>query len=295
MLAFHPSNPFRPVNWRWELARTHREKRTKFQLTTDQFAVEAFKFQKRMDKCKDDDDRYRLMDAHPELYSAYLIFRRGDNDDKHPMRYALEARLLADQSYREIAMLLGLNVKTIEYYEKLFFNIEGKLQNSDYIMTCVLGPSIHSGLSDRDYDLLWKLFGYLYGPVVLDSFISTTSRKFKPETNAEVDTALAEDTRSSIQRKVAVIARTYTVNPFSQSELLHIYARLLEVEKDMGQEKAHDVILQNVQVMMDKLPFKLSDDKQVGSAEVRTQQLLELSTGQEPNIIELAFPEKKND
>jgi len=63
----------------------------------------------------------------------------------------------------------------ISLYERIFFNVNEKLKNRDYIMTCVIGPSVHSGLSDRDFDLLWKLFGYLYGPVVLNAFVHTTS------------------------------------------------------------------------------------------------------------------------
>jgi hypothetical protein len=306
MLQFHPSNPFRPVAWRWEQARLLREKKIRTAAkTADRHTLMAYKFQLGMEKCKDDVDRWTLMEQYPDLYSAYLIHRRGDDEDRHPLRFALEARLLSGQPEAEISDLLGISTSTVLIYERLFFNVKEKLRHNDYIMTCVLGPSVHAGLSDRDYDLLWKLYGYLYGPAVLDSFISTTSRKFRPETLNEVDAALADDARSALQRKVATVARTFVINPFSQSELLNIYARFLEVEKETNSGKAQDVILQNIQVMLDKLPWQSGGetiaanphiaDYDKSAMELRTEELLQVSVGKAitdaPETNGLTFPE----
>lgn len=310
MFQYHPSNPFRSVAWRWELARTVREKKVRgsARVKLDDKVNLALKFQARLHKCNDDTDRWGVMDVFPDIYAAYLIHKRGNEDDRHPLRFVIEARLLAGQVPAEIAVSTGLTTACVEWYEQLFFNVADKLTRTDYIMTCVMGPSVYAGLSDRDYDLLWKLFGYIYGPTVLDSFISTSSRKFRPETMGEVDVALADDARSSIQRKVAIVARTYAVNPFSQSELLNIYARLLENEKESNNGKAQDVIMQNIQVMLDKLPWQSGGDDVAGqmqishydkgAVELRTNELLTLSVGkdlpQEVNTAAMVFPEPSN-
>lgn len=285
------------------MARLLREKKSRAnaKLGLDQYTKEALKFQLGMAKCTDDIARWDLMVQYPDLYAAYLIFDRSNNEERHPMRYAVEARILAGQTSQEIAALLGVTPDAVEYYERVFFNVRDKLKNSDYVMTCVLGPSVHSGLSDRDYDLLWKLFGYIYGPAVLDSFISTTSRRFRPETLGEVDATLADDARSALQRKVAIVARTFTINPFSQSELLNIYTRFLEVEKESNNGKAQDVIMQNIQVMLDKLPWTGGDGAHdpllkahdISAIELRTDELLAISSGKGPayEIEEPAFPE----
>ncbi len=307
MFQFHPANPFRPVNWRWERARIVGEKASKaINAKTDAWIDRAAAFWTSLNRAKDEIGRYALMDDNPIMYSAYLIYNSGGDEDRHPLRHAIEARLLAGQTYEDIAERIGIEPETIEAYERLFFNVTEKLKNSDYIMTCVLGPSVHSGLTDREYDLLWKLFGYLYGPVVLDAFILATSRRFRPEQPNEVDIALAEDARSSLQRKVAVVARTFTVNQFSQSELLNTYTRLLEVEKTTDSAKAQDVIMQNIQIMLDKLPLASGPENQsvqltkydeYGS-ELRTDELIKASVGEdidEPKQIEdLTFPEPKN-
>lgn len=308
MFQFHAANPFRPTNWRWERARLYREKKLRNfkKQNEDIWTIDATKFQISLFKCKEDYDRWRMMELYPDIYSAYLIYRRGDDEDRHPMRYAIEARILAGQHYSEISGKLGISPRVIEYYEKLFFNVIEKLDFPDYIMTCVIGPSVQSGLSDRDFDLLWKLFGYLYGPAVLDTFITTTSRRFKPENLNEVDVTLSEDARSSIQRKVAIVARTFTINPFSQTELLNLYARLLELEKESSGSKAHDVILQNVQIMLDKLPFSIADADNVNeldnmAAELSSNELLELANSNKrleysEELSTIKFPEiKEND
>lgn len=306
MFQFHPANPFRGTAWRWEQARLMREKKVRIAAkTADKHVLQAYKFQIALEKCKDDVDRWTLMEQYADLYSAYLIHRRGDDEDRHPMRFAIEARLLSGQQDREIAELLGISVSAVELYERLFFNVKEKLKHTDYVMTCVIGPSVHAGLSDRDYDLLWKLYGYLYGPTMLDAFISTTSRRFRPETLNEVDAALADDARSALQRKVATVARTFVINPFSQSELLNIYARFLEVEKETNSGKAQDVILQNVQVMLDKLPWQSGSEGLAASGhiadydrsavELRTDELLQVSVGKaitdRPETKELTYPE----
>lgn len=309
MLQFHPSNPLRAVNWRWERARIMREANKERSLgtrTTDEYVLAAYNFQKKLFKCKDEVDRYELMDSDPDLFGAYLIYHRNDPQERNPARFAIEARLLSDQPDFEIAQKLGTSAGVIHTYEKLFFNVRDKLQNSDYVMTCVMSPAVHAGMTDRDYDLLWKLFGYLYGPVALDTFVTSTSRKFRPTSFAEVDAALAEDVRSSLQRKVAIVARTFTINPFSQSELLNTYARFLELEKDSGNEKSRDVILQNVQVMLDKLPVRvgnvnvsqpeLINKYDSGAIEMCTNELLAASDGEDimpTDVADLKFPEVK--
>jgi hypothetical protein len=307
MIQFHPNNPMRAVTWRWERARLMREgkSRTVGRRSADPVVKAAYRFQMGLSKCKDDVDRYDLMEEYPALYGAYLIYQRGDDADRHPLRFAIEARLLAGQADYDIAARLGMSPDVIDMYEALFFNVKEKLANTDYIMTCVISPSVHAGLTDRDYDLLWKLFGFIYGPVVLDSFIHTTTRSYRPESASEVDAALAEDTRSSLQRRVAVVARTYTVNAFSQSELLNIYTRLLEMEKEMGGQKNKDLIMQNVQVMVEALPFRpgskpgeqpaLLSQYDSGGVELRTDELMSISSGTDittrSEIENLTFPQ----
>lgn len=306
MYQYHPANPFRPVNWRWEYARIMREKHSRTVAKASRYdrdVLDAHKFQIALNKCCDDIGRWELMDKYPDIYAAYLIFSRGAAEDKHPLRYVIEARILAGQEPKEIADVAGVKTEVIRYYSNIFFDVKDKLNHSDYIMTCVIGPSVYAGLTDRDYDLLWKLFGYIYGPAVLDSFIITTSRRFRPANSGEVDAALADDARSALQRKATVVARTFTVNPFSQTELLNIYARFIEVEKDQNSGKAHDVIMQNIQIMMDKLPWKSGGiegneipdalrDHYQGAVEYRTEEVMAISAGQKIEEIERpTFPE----
>jgi len=64
----------------------------------DPWVRRAWKFQAKLAKCNDDLDRWDLMEDNPDLYCAYLIHSRGGGDEKHPLRYVVEARLLAGQT-----------------------------------------------------------------------------------------------------------------------------------------------------------------------------------------------------
>jgi len=308
MIQFHANNPFRPANWRWERARLLREKliRGVHSQNLDPWINQAYRFQVKLARCRDDADRWDLMERWPDIYQAYLIYTQSGNDERNPLRFAIEARLLASESSSRIGELSGIPAVVIELYERLFFNVKEKLDNPDYIVNCIIGPSVHSGLSDRDYDLLWKLLGYLYGPIILNSFIHSSGASFRPASQAEVDSCLAEDMKHSLRRKATVIARTFSINPFSQSELLNVYARFLELERTMDGGKAHDIILQNIQVMMEKLPWQsahLSVDQagagkyDGGKAELRTDELLMIPMGSKPaeDLQAITYPEPHNE
>ena len=216
MLAYHFANPLRVPNWDGSVLGSRENRiRGATKRTNDKWLIDAYRFQIALAKCKDEADRYELMDKYPDIYGAYLIYNRGDAEERHPARFAIEARILASQSDYDIARRMGIRPEVIAIYENVFFNVRDKLSNKDYISTVVMGPSIYAGLTDRDYDLLWKLYGYMYGPVALDAFINSTSRTFRPEKIEEVDAALAEDIKSTLVKKVAVTMRTFTINQFS--------------------------------------------------------------------------------
>jgi hypothetical protein len=277
----------------------------------DPWFEEVRAFWGRLAKCTEEQHRWDLMVRSPTVYGAYLIYQRGETEDQHhPLRYVLEARMLAGQTSAAIARLVGLEEPVVDYYGRIFFDVADRLRNRDYIMTCVLGPAVTAGMSDRDFDLLWKLYGYLYGPVVLDNFIYTTSESMRPDTPDAVAAALAGDARQTLTRKAAIVSRTFSINQFSQSEILNLYARLLEIETARGQEKAQDLIMSNISAMMDKLTFTMGDtpddalhaprmityDK--GAAELNTDELMRVTTGQDAGVsdevVNLKYPEPLN-
>ena len=79
-------------------------------------------------------------------------------------RFAIEARLLARQTNREIAFHEGCAEEYVEVYEAVYFNVRERLRYRDCIVNTVFREAASRGIQGRDYDLVWKLAGYFHGP-----------------------------------------------------------------------------------------------------------------------------------
>lgn len=323
MLQYHPENPFRPVFWRWERARLIREGALKGipRKYEDEWILGALKLQQSLAKCRGVVDHHMLMEKNPGLYYAWVAHSPGDDGTGTPLRFAIEARLLAGETPEKVANKLGCGTEMVMWYEKVFFNVMEKLQFSDYIMTCVISPAIHTGLSPQEYDILWKVFAYLYGPLVLDAFVQTMPTRHIAETPEEVDIKMTGDIQASIRRKSAIAARTYSLNNFTQEGLLNIYARFMELEKASDAGAAKDTFLNTVNVVLSSMPFAdgegairpdqgaadvkllkvdhpLLEHYDRTGAELRTDELLAVTTGRDlsnrVDLEDMKFPEPQD-
>ena len=61
-------------------------------------------------------------------------------DPDRRLRQILEAWLLTNASFSEIAKRFATDPLTIEYFEQLFFNIRDRMQHKDWIAKIILGP-----------------------------------------------------------------------------------------------------------------------------------------------------------
>lgn len=310
MLQYHPSNPLRAPDWRWERARIIREtgKNVGVRTKEDEWTKSAIKFQKDLFGCKDDFARYNLIEKYPQIYFAYLL--HGVDDKKQLMRSEVEARILADESFEDIAERCGCEVETINLFEKLFFNVTDKLKNTTYILHQVMGPAIHRGMYEKDHDLLWKLYGYFCGGNVVDALTSTFTSKSKPETPEQIDALFVDDTRATMRRKAALAARSVGINEYTQLRILEIYAQFMEIEKDSASGGGGEsLILENIKTMMNALPWstgveaKKSKSKMITfydnqSAELRSDEILTIGAGLETDkhlsLANMKFPEAKS-
>lgn len=310
MIQYHPSYPMRPVDWRWERARIIRETQKKISRKSkeDDFTVLALRFQKKLFKCKNDYDRFDLIDKHPDIYFAYAI--HNEDDKKITIRSEIEARILANETSEKIADRCGCSIETIDLYEKLFFNVREKLKNTTYILHQVMGPAIHKGMYERDHDLLWKLYGYFCGSAVLDALTTTFTNPVKPETPEQVDALFVDDTRAVMRRKAAIAARTVSVNDQTQLRILEIYAQFLEIEKEAeGGASGESLIMNNIETMMLALPWatgsnaagvnnRLIQHYDNQAAELRADETVAVGAGLESqehlDLVNITFPEAPN-
>jgi len=143
-------------DWRWlraqEIADAHSSPR---RVGDDKYVKKAYKFLMRMRR-NDPKVDARLKSEYPQLYHAFRMY-----DNPTPMRWMLEAGVMADQPPSELALYLNTDEHIIETYERTFFDVRDALNNPGCIRANVLGLAVTaSGTLPDSPDILWKVIAY---------------------------------------------------------------------------------------------------------------------------------------
>lgn len=217
-----------------------------------------------------------LADKYPDMFWAHHIFLQ----DAHPTKYAIEAYLLARETNAQVGFRCNADPSIVRAYEAVFFNIRHKLRHPAYVINVVLGSAVHRGITDRQYDLMWKLYAYMGGPYVLDMMIQKLpAPAWAPDSNAVPsfwqDVAVASMRMKAAQSSVAV-----PVNNQNHLAILDLYNKYVEIERTTeSQGQAKEAVLENIQAMMRGLPYSVAGQ---GSREQERQHPLFLrSSGAE--------------
>jgi hypothetical protein len=273
-MSIHVSrdNPYRPADWRWQRAigvieeTQPRPGRKQDGHQGHAWIKKAIRFKLAYDEAGEDPlAQRRLLDRMPAVYWAHYAYQ----NEHQQMRWDIESQILARCTDHEIAFSCGVAPEVVDAYENLFFNVRDKLHHKRYITHCVLGHSIQRGLSEREYDLLWKLYGYFYGPHVLEVLVTKMVNPVWCTTPDTVNSTLQDDAIASMKFKAALAAKTIPVNNNTQVDLLHVFTKFVEVERTTDSVgKAQNQILDHIEAMMVTLPFN------VGGRDPRTAELV---------------------
>ncbi len=315
MIEISRDNPRRPPDWRWQRAchlvedldagdRIGYDRRR-----DDEWVREAARFRRDLDRCEDDVAIRTLSEDKQDLYWAHDIYQ----DAGSPYKEEIEARLLSRTEPSLISEKVGVSLDTVDWYERLFFNINEKLDTPAYIYHTAIGPELHRGLTEREYGKLWKYYAYMYGPAMLDSLVSQSVDVAAPSSPAEVKEAWKDDGIGSLIRKQAIAARTTPINSFTQMDLLHIWAKFVEIEQGADiATSSSNALTTNVEAFLELMPKMLVGSRVVDEVfpridsfdqqghELRTHELIMMATGEEPLGLEgtlnsLHFPEESNE
>jgi hypothetical protein len=252
--VFRKNNPRRPVDWRWQLADIALNNDGYIRRSrSDKYIQKAIRFRRQANRCLDDNDYMRLLDIAPDLYEVWNLFDDGDDCE---IRWEMEARLLTDQTYEQIGEAVNLTPESVELFEAIFFNVRDRVHNPSYITHMVFGKSIQAGLTERAYDTLWKMFGYWGGVHVLNCFLYRFNAPAKPDTPSGMFAFADDDVKLSQRMKALIAARAVPVNWETQLEILNIYMRMLEMERNAGEGSgASETLVMSIGAVLTKIPW----------------------------------------
>jgi hypothetical protein len=256
---FSADNPRRPVNWRYERARSIVEGGVPLSRKYDDGWVHrAMRFRQAFEACDTEVDHAVCAQKYRDIYWAHDIRYTSDLEVGNPFKSEIEARLLAADSHQNIAQRLATSAAVVQAYERLFFNVEERRQNQGYIIHQVLGPAVYLGVQEQEYDTLWKLVAIMGGPVALDMMIDGFVGTSRPTNPADIVSWLTESTQNAIRRKALVAALTIRVNNYNATELIVGFLKLLEIEKAAGRGgSGAETLLNNVDMMLKALPIQV--------------------------------------
>lgn len=246
----HPDDPERPPDWRWERARwLNAHRRHVRKQGEDPWILMARKFQADEARCHTPFDREALLRKYPGIYWAHELYRRRDHGSS-----AVEGYLLGRAEPETIAGYCHSRDEIITWYEKLFFNVVPLLKHDTYIVNVVMGREVHFGLSDKNYGLFWKMYGYGLGHIALRTYVRPFLSQF---VRSEDQVAGAEDADigATIRRKTLVAVHTM---PVYQNHLLIVeaYNRCKEIQRLGGESAGTEaLILSHCQAALCALPF----------------------------------------
>lgn len=251
ILINRADNPRRPVDWRWQRAGELAEGARVARGRDDAGVLQARKFRRLLARCRSDEDRLIALDACPALYEAHALY--AAEDDAPEPRWELEARLLARESFDSISRKMGLSHEVIRTYEHCFFDVISRLDSPSLIVHTVIGRAVQTGLAERDYDMLWKLMGYLAGPLVLDSCIYKSVEPQQVQTTDGVMAFWRDFTKAQMGMKAGVAALTMPVNWQTRQTILEFYGQLLQLEAAAGASGmgTSETFVSNVKAMVE--------------------------------------------
>jgi hypothetical protein len=264
---------------------------------------------------KSEDNRDKLLYENPGLYFAYILFDRMHIEPE--MRLMIEARLLAGASYEEIAGTCKTLPETIEWYERLFFNVSEFLEHHDWILKHVLLPAsdrfvaeeddddedefqapVSSAVVDPHLDMTLKFFAYYGGPLVCDVMISGFRRDRKVTSHDDLENYFNDQFMTQITMRSAQSAGRFEINKYNVMELFATHSRIIEIQKSVkADDDRHSDIEKHVYEMLSELPYsvgreskKLYDGTAIGqyddsAAEVNEEELMLLGSGTIPNSL----------
>ena len=116
MLPPSPHDPFFEPNWRWLRATfLASQAEPDWHEQDDAWVRRAVVFAAALRRCRGEADQNRLADRMPELYQAYILYHGAANPSL--LRWATEARILANEPFEDIGRKCGLLAEAVEAYE----------------------------------------------------------------------------------------------------------------------------------------------------------------------------------
>lgn len=259
--------------------------------------------------------RKELLYENPGMYFAYKLHDQRMVDPE--TAFMIEARLLARQTDEEIVAAIKTLPETINWYEKIFFNVRPFIDYHDWILKQVLLPATSrfapADAADDDgrtgheqfpafvrpyLDGTLKIFSYFGGPILCEFMLSGFKRGLIVRTQDEIGAWLDANWSHSTRMRSAQTAHAFKIDKWNVMELFQTHARIMELQKgDDSSVERRSTIERHVHAMLGEIPWTSGDSDAIFegtvtgtydklSAEMRDEELQLAAAGEELKELE---------
>lgn len=284
-------NPFRHPAWRQRrvlelveadpVKRAHRTQDDKFVKAFRRFSLEEL-------EANTPEAQMRLFHKSPGLFFANQFYNNSDPE----WCAILDARILAREPNEFIADEFDTIPETIDWYEKIFFNMRDRLHSRTYVVKTITGHLIDAQTTDAEGSigtlqrmLAYKLFAYFGGPLVLDIILFGFEEGSMPVKLERAAEWLDHSVKISIRKQAAITAKFMTINKFTMMQLLEIQQRFMTFESEarLTAGGAGANYQANIERFFEQIPLAIGTKSRIG----RTSEALHFeSTAVEPRAHE---------
>jgi hypothetical protein len=242
---FHRYHPLRALDWRWQCAQQLAADGRRSQLDPETTA--AVDYLRAGHRCSDDRTRAGLATTWPALAAAHQL---AENDG--PLRWEVEARLLARQTDAEIAQACQLAPQNVAWFESLFFHVRDRLDSLDWIASKIG----HGAILPGDLRRIWRYFGYHAGVLVLETIIAVSLSRPLPASisGTFVKNPPLEEQRWRAAAKLSIAALTLPSADGAKT-VLQLYKAKCALDRQLGLKRTNAISLRWLKLMLKSLTW----------------------------------------
>lgn len=165
-----------------------------------------------------------------DIHWAFMSF-----SGKHGSRWIIEAGVLAGADAKTIAEYLDASKKSVEMFERFFYNVRGKIDSRGFILSLALTPKLlKDGFDPADPDFTYKVIAYGLGWEALKQYADT--KNLSDEGWRELYDAL----KSRLLRNAWAASYRVTINNFNAMEVIGKLFEALAHEHNVGGASSGD-------------------------------------------------------
>lgn len=233
-------NPSRPLDWRWQASALPDDQFNAGPAANDQWAIRARAWRRTARARAATPDPRAPGADHRNFLTAFRLRHGGSTVE----RDALEAALLTGEPSDRVAAFAGVSTAVAEVYGKVFFDVEDRLGDGDWVESAVIGP-------DRAArHAVWKRVAYCAGLPNLEMAVAVSLGRPLPPDALDRASPTAATVEQWLRAMYANIIKVAAAPPEHAPQLQQQFREWAAANPRPKSRSAEDIFLEATEIVL---------------------------------------------